>query len=53
MNLYSIKCLMFTKNNNIKVNCKIDQKINFYSCCICCGFKKFATVKISDSFKEV
>ena len=26
MNLYSIKCLMFTKNNNIKIKRKIDDK---------------------------
>ena len=26
MNLYSIKCLMFTKNNNIKIKHKIDDK---------------------------
>ena len=26
MNLYSIKCLMLTKNNNIKIKRKIDDK---------------------------
>ena len=44
MNLYCINCLMFTKNKNIKIKRKIDRKINFYSCCIDCGFKKFETI---------
>ena len=44
MNFYCIKCLMFTKNNNIKLKFKIDAKINLYSGCIGCGFKKFATI---------
>ena len=34
MNFYSIKCLIFTKNNNIEVKCKIDGKNNQNSCCI-------------------
>ena len=44
MNFYCIKCLMFTKNNNINLKFKIDAKINLYSGCIGCGFKKFATI---------
>ena len=28
MNLYYIKCLMFTKSNSIKIKCRIDRKIN-------------------------
>ena len=44
MNFYCIKCLMFIKNNNIKLKCKIDAKVNLYSCCIGYGFKKFATI---------
>ena len=43
MILYCIKCFMFTRNNNIKIKCEMDGKINLYSCCIGCGFKKFAT----------
>ena len=32
---------MSTKNNDIKIKSKIDdEKINFYSCCIDCSFKK-------------
>ena len=41
MTLYCIKFLMFTKNNNIKLNREIDRKNNinfFYS------FKKFVTI---------
>ena len=44
MNLSCIKCLMFTKINDIKRKCKIDGKINLYSCCINCGFKKIETI---------
>ena len=47
---------MFTKINNIKIKRKIDGKNNLYSCCIGCGFKKFATIDekvISDLLKEV
>ena len=44
MNLYSIKCLMFTKNNNIKVNCKIDGKINAHSRCNDYCVKKIVTI---------
>ena len=31
MNLYFIKCLMFTKNNNIKTKRRINRKINLCS----------------------
>ena len=31
---------MFTKNNNIKIKREIDEKINFYSYYIDCGFKR-------------
>ena len=44
MNLYSIKCLMFTRNRNIKIKREIDGKDNFYSHCIDCGFKKCKTI---------
>ena len=44
MNLSCIKCLMFTKINDIKRKCKLDGKINLYSCCINCGFKKIETI---------
>ena len=44
MNIYSIKYLIFTKNKNIKIKRKIDQKINSYFCCIDCGLKKFETI---------
>ena len=44
MNLYCVKCLMFTKNNNIKVKHKISGKINLYFHCNDCGLKKFARI---------
>ena len=44
MNLYCIKCLMFTKNINMKIKRKIDGKINLYFRCIDCCFKKFETI---------
>ena len=44
MNLYCIKCLIFKKNNNITTKRDIDEKINLYSRCIDCGFKKFETI---------
>ena len=31
---------MFIKNKNIKIKCKIDGKVNLYSRCFDCGFKK-------------
>ena len=34
MNLYCIKYLVFTKNNDIKIKHKIDGKINLHSRCI-------------------
>ena len=39
MNLYCIKCLMFTKVNNIKLKRKVNGKINLYSSYINCSFK--------------
>ena len=44
MNLYCIKLLMFTKNNNIKVKRKADEKINLHSHCIDFSYKQFATI---------
>ena len=44
MNLYCIKCLMFTKNNKISVKREIDRKISLYFCCNDCCFKKFITI---------
>ena len=44
MNLYCIKCLQFTKNNDIKMKGKIGGKINLYYYCIDCGFKNFETI---------
>ena len=43
MNLFCIKCLMFTKKKNIKIKHKIDKIINLVSLCIDCGFKNFET----------
>ena len=43
MHLCCIICLKFTKYNNIK----IDDRINFYSSCIDCNFKK----ELSDLLK--
>ena len=58
MNLYCIKCLMFTKifNWSIKVKREIDGKINIYSRCNDCSFKKVTPIdkeEISDLLKEV
>ena len=44
MNLYYIKCLMFTKSNSIKIKCRIDRKNNLYSCYINWGFKKLEII---------
>ena len=35
---------MFTKNNNIKVKRKTDEKINLHSHCIDFSYKQFATI---------
>ena len=40
MNLYCIKCLKFTNNNNIEIKHEKDGKLNVYFNCIECGFKK-------------
>ena len=45
MTLYCIKCSKFTKNYNIKIECEIDGKINLYSHCFACGFKKFESIE--------
>ena len=47
---------MFTKNNNLKLQRKIDEQINIYSHCNNCSFKKFATIddkEISDLSKKI
>ena len=47
---------MFTKDNNIKLKRKIDGKINLYSCCNDCSFKKFAAIdkeELSDLLKDL
>ena len=46
--------LKFTNNNNIKIKHKIDGKINIYSYCVNCDFKKFETInedELSDLLK--
>ena len=51
MNLFCMKCLMFTKNNNTKIKCEIDEKNNL---CIHCSSKKFEMIdkkELSDSLK--
>ena len=56
MNLYCIKCLKFINNNDIKMKCEIDVKINLYFYCIDFGFKKFATTdeqELSDVLKNL
>ena len=56
MNLYCLKYLMFTKNNNIKVKHDIDGKFNLYSPCNDFSFKKFAIIdkeKLSDLLKDL
>ena len=47
---------MCTKNNNIKLKCEIDGKINPYFCCNDCSFKKFVTIdeeKLIDLLKDL
>ena len=44
MNLYCIKCLIFTKRRNFEIKHKIDGNINLYSRCIDFGFKKLETI---------
>ena len=56
MNLYCLKCLMFTRNNKIKVKCDIDGKFNLYSPCNDFSFKKFATInkkELSNLLKDL
>ena len=56
MNLYCIKCLMFTKNSNIKIQREINRQSNIYCHCNNCGFKKLATTdkeKISGLSKSI
>ena len=43
MSLYCVKCLIFTKNRNVKIKCKIDVKNNLYCRCIDCGSKNLET----------
>ena len=46
--------LKFTNNNNIKIKHEIDGKINIYSYCVNCDFKKFETInedELSDLLK--
>ena len=40
MNIYSIKCLMLTKNNSKKIKHITDEKINLYYGCDASSFKK-------------
>ena len=44
MHLYCIKCLMFAKNENIKLKREISEKIYLYCRRINCGFKKLETI---------
>ena len=48
MNFYRIKCLVFRRNRDIKIKCKIDGKNNLYCCSMDCGFKKFETIDEED-----
>ena len=52
--LFCIRCLKFIKNNDLKKKQEIDEKVNLYSNCIDCGFKKFETInkeELSDLLK--
>ena len=51
MNLCCIKCLMFTKNRNIKIKRKIHGEINLYCHCSGCNFKMFVTID-EEEFKN-
>ena len=56
MNIYYIKCLMFTKNNKIKVNHEIVEKNSIVSRCLDSGFKMFAAIdkeELSDLLKDL
>ena len=56
MNIYCIKCLMFTKNNKIKENHEIVGKISNFSRCLDYGFKMFAAIdkeELSDLLKDL
>ena len=44
MSIHCIKSLTFRKNNDIKIKWEINGKINLYSRCPGCGFKKFETI---------
>ena len=52
--LFCIRCLKFIKNNDLKKKQEIDEKVNLYSNCIDCRFKKFETInkeELSDLLK--
>ena len=52
--LFCIRCLKFIKNNDFKIKQEIDGKVNLYSHCIDCGFKKFEIIdkeELSDLLK--
>ena len=48
MNLYCIKCLKFTNNNNIRIKDEINREINLYSQGIDCVVTKFETIEEKD-----
>ena len=56
MILSCIKCLIFTKNKDIKAKHEIDGKIIIYSCSNDYSFKKLVTIdkeEISDLLKKI
>ena len=48
MNLYCIKCLKCTNNNNIRIKDEINREINLYSQGIDCVVTKFETIEEKD-----
>ena len=44
MNIYCIKCLMFTKKRSFKIKRKIDGKVNLYSRFFDCNFEMFEAI---------
>ena len=48
MNLYSIKCLQFTNNNNIRIKDEINREINLYFQGIDGVVTKFETIEEKD-----
>ena len=51
----TLKCSKFSNGNDIKIKWEIDGKINLYSDCVECDFKKLTTVneELNDLLKII